>query len=1034
MSKVATMIEPRQLQRFAPRGRMMLVAVCGAALALVLSTRDRFPFTHTVDPLLAPFVNSAVRVVEPRLSGGFRWAPLQRRGLPAVREDRALVSPPDSTQSAVRGEAVSMPRRSDGIFLLLTGKTREALAVLTEAAESANDASTWNDLCAAYYEAAIRFDAPELLTEALTASDRALALDPTMSEALFNRALTIERLGLRTDARKAWVRFLQADVNSGWTEEARAHLTALRIEKPFMEILDGDYDAIAGDRAAAKDLYEHDPFNARGQALKHVLGRWGDALTAGDSIAADRHLRVARNLGSVVADGGGDRTLEDAVATIDGASDSSRTILAAAHTDYRDGLEAFRFGHPLKAEPLLRRAAAAFRQARSPMSIPALYFAANAVYEQGRHDEAEQQIAHLLVSDTPSPAFRAFIHWQLGICRRSRADWGAAISHFEQSAAIFEQLGEAQNVTTVRRLLAFVYDRVGDPELGWRNRMATIRGTRGSSSPLVHEKTVSSIAEAALLRKEWHTAESFLTLHADISRRTKDNVLLVDALHLRAVVRDRLGNRSGVNADLAESKAVAARIQDPTYRAAARVTELRATAMLSTTPGSLAEVLLSEAISLRSTQSDPASLPILLLQRGRARRASGNHTAALTDIEAGIEELEKNRESIPEGETRWGAFNGAEELFEEGIDLALSRNDPPAAWRFAERARVRALLDAYGSSPEADPSEMPPRTIAVEYVSLPDRVVIFTVGRAGVHAQSVAYPRDRLIKDVAALTRSFGENTSLHGNTEASSMYRRLVTPVATRFAADETIVFVPDATMATVPFGALTDSAGVPLLQRHSIIVSGSVAAFIAASQRRRTVGVPRNAVLISASEASADLQSLRAVGDEVREIATAYSGAASVREGIEWSDIVRYGPNADVIHFSGHAIGDDRGWETASIVVRQNARTQRVGVGEIAKLRLRRAPTVVLAGCSTARGQRRAAEGVISVAHGFLTAGAPSVIATLWPIDDRAAAKFFPRLHRRLAAGMAPSAALRGAQLESIQRGDVPASLWAAIENFGS
>jgi CHAT domain-containing protein len=75
-----------------------------------------------------------------------------------------------------------------------------------------------------------------------------------------------------------------------------------------------------------------------------------------------------------------------------------------------------------------------------------------------------------------------------------------------------------------------------------------------------------------------------------------------------------------------------------------------------------------------------------------------------------------------------------------------------------------------------------------------------------------------------------------------------------------------------------------------------------------------------------------------------------------------------------------------------------------------------------------------VSSVAHGFLSAGAASVIATLWPIDDAAAARFFPRVHRRLARGVPPAEALRAAQLESMQRGDVPASLWAAVQNIGS
>jgi CHAT domain-containing protein len=164
---------------------------------------------------------------------------------------------------------------------------------------------------------------------------------------------------------------------------------------------------------------------------------------------------------------------------------------------------------------------------------------------------------------------------------------------------------------------------------------------------------------------------------------------------------------------------------------------------------------------------------------------------------------------------------------------------------------------------------------------------------------------------------------------------------------------------------------------------------------------------------------------------VAREYHSSVVLKDEQARLDAVRKGvADADVIHFAGHAIGDDSGLVPASILLSGG----RVEAPEISHLSLRRTSVVVLAGCGTARGARRGMEGVISVAHGFLAGGAPSVIATLWPIDDTAAAEFFPRLHRRLAEGLPPAEALREAQLESIRRGDVPASLWAAIQDIGS
>jgi CHAT domain-containing protein/tetratricopeptide (TPR) repeat protein len=1004
-------------------------AVVLALAAITLVSSRRTP-SSAAKP--APVFGSDTRPIEPRVSGGFAWAPFRA----VMRTEGVFEAAVASKEPAARGELIPFARHTAGVAYLLAGRSREALTSLTAAAETLNDAAAWNDLSAAYHEVALRYNAPQLLADAVTSADRALALEPRLPEALFNRALMLERLGLRTDARNAWLRYLEVDATGEWAHEARTHLIAVPAERPFLEILDEEYDHVINDPAAAEALFARDRFGARGMGIMQVLGRWGEAVLRGDERDAERHLTVARRLGVVVARDGGDQMLKQSVAAIDGSTGETRSLLAAAHADYRAGLIAFQDSRPAAAEPLLRRAVSRSERAGAPIALPARYFAANTVYEQGQHDAAERQIEQLLAR-TPEdfPAYRAFMMWQLGMCHRARADWGPAITFFEQSAAIFERLGETQNVAAVQRLLAFVYDRVGDRETAWRHRVAALRDGLGGASRLVQDKTAESIAEAAILHEDWHTAASFLALHIDLARRTDDDVQLADSLFLRAVVRDRLHDASGASDDVLAAKAAAGRIQDEAYRASLHVTELRATAMLSATPPALADALLTEAIASRSRQSDPLSLSGLLLQRARARRQDGNAAGAMRDVELGIAELERNRESLPEGEVRWGSFYAAEELFDEGIELELESGDAAAAFRFAEMGRARSLLESYGRSPAPDCRRLPPSTVVVEYAALRSQLVIFTADVSGVHAWTVKQPREVVKREVDAATRAFRGSSSVDAKTAASALYRRLIEPVEAQLAGTRTAVFVPDGVTAMVAFGALMDSGGMFLLQRHAIVIAPSTAVYTAAAERRRKASVPRNALLISAADASAETEALRFVEAEAQQIARLYRNSVRIQEDqAQFEELRQRASDADVIHFGGHAIGDERGFEPACIVLRQDRRERRVGVAEIARLRLMRTSTVVLAGCSTARGERRAAEGVISVAHGFLSAGAPSVIATLWPIDDDATARFFPRLHRRLAEGMPPAEALRAAQLESIQRGDIPMSLWAAVQDIGS
>lgn len=961
------------------------------------------------------------RQIEARVSGA-AWAPF--KAPEAARPQEA---------SATRGDALFEQQQRRGVLELLAGDPRQAIAAL-EKASAANEPAVWSDLGAAYYETALRRDAPELLANALTATDQALALDTERAEALFNRALILERLGFRTDARVAWSRYLTSDDGSGWAAEARTHREALAPDRPFADVLAAEYDRIASDLAAAAAFDARDPFAARGQCLIEVLGRWAHAVQRHDERDAARHLAVARQLGHVIARRG-DATIERAVAGIDGATGERRALLANAHAEFQEAMQVGQELRLTKAEPMLRHAAAAFRQAGSPAAVPAALWAANCLYEHGRRQEAEAQIEELL-ANTPAElaAYRAFMIWQLANARNARGEWGAAIERFEESAALFEKIGETGNVANVRRILAGIYDRIGDPESAWRNRLASLDG-QGIRSNEVEERAVWSVIEAAIMRRDWRAASSFLKLYVPVVRRLRNDIELANALLLRAVVRDRLGDDAGVREDMAEARRVTSLVDDAPYREMLRASDEESTAMLRSTPAAAADALLTRAIEYETATNHLRAVPRLLWLRARARRRMENVSGARDDVMRGIEELEKRRESLPAGEARWGAFHSAEELFDEGIDLAMSAGDAEGAFRIAEQARGRALLESYGAPARLALRDLPPRTVVIEYAALDASLIIFAVDSSGVHGVRVEIARDAVGDEIATFTRALRSGEPEQAKRAGAALYARLIEPVASRIAGAETLVFVPDAVTSTLPFGALADPRGAYLIQQHAIVFAPSASAFAVADARRRRTGAPRSALLVSASGAVGEGGALRFVEREADRIARSYRAAFRIFEnGSQFDELTERAPNADVIHFGGHAVGDPRGYEPASIMLRKGDVAVRVGVAEIAKLRLERTSVVVLAGCGTARGERRAAEGVISVAHGFLCAGVPSAVATLWPIADEDAAIFFPRLHQKLAAGMPPAAALRATQLECIQRGDVPPSLWAAVQDIGS
>jgi CHAT domain-containing protein len=98
---------------------------------------------------------------------------------------------------------------------------------------------------------------------------------------------------------------------------------------------------------------------------------------------------------------------------------------------------------------------------------------------------------------------------------------------------------------------------------------------------------------------------------------------------------------------------------------------------------------------------------------------------------------------------------------------------------------------------------------------------------------------------------------------------------------------------------------------------------------------------------------------------------------------------------------------------------------------------PLVFLSGCETGLGTSDGpfAQGTEegSLAQAFLVAGAGSVVATLWPVDDAEAERLAGSFYRQIAAGLPPEDALASAQREAI-RTRSGGFTWGAYEVSGT
>jgi CHAT domain-containing protein/predicted negative regulator of RcsB-dependent stress response len=128
-------------------------------------------------------------------------------------------------------------------------------------------------------------------------------------------------------------------------------------------------------------------------------------------------------------------------------------------------------------------------------------------------------------------------------------------------------------------------------------------------------------------------------------------------------------------------------------------------------------------------------------------------------------------------------------------------------------------------------------------------------------------------------------------------------------------------------------------------------------------------------------------------------------------------------IVHFATHAILNNQSPDLSGIVLSlfdQRAKPQDgfLRLHDIYNLHLS-ADLVVLSACNTALGRDVRGEGLVGLTRGFMHAGASSVVASLWKVDDDATAELMKNLYTfMLQEGLSPSDALRHAQLEMLKR----------------
>lgn len=992
------------------------------------------------------------RPVEGRLSVAARFA--RWKDSPAAQSGVPSPFPDDNDKRVLRGSGPQLASREAaelhlaGLLLLYHGKVARAVSVLEAAAEQKPSAAILSDLAAAYL-ALSEDDRPWLRADAITAAARAAETGPSERYATFNLALALERMCLVHESRLAWERFLTLESDQEWRQEASQHLARLRQPAAIDRWEDEKDRAVtaagAGDRAALASLARQFPHQMRDLLERDLLSAWADAA----GTPAERPRLAAAKLVAETFATKRERLYVDVIAFIENRSRAAMTLTDGYRT-YAQAL-AMR-GDCSKAESAFGSALDRLTATGNPLAWAARFEQLECLYRRDPAGAAPQ-LAKLAsdLESLPYPTLRARTAALRGLCAMAGGRHTEAVGHYDRALKLLTELGDP-DVTRLLGMIDEAYRFLGDRETAWRYRMKALHSAVAAGNGPMQHAVLTGLARELVGAGRREAARAVLDemlANALASTEPAAPAFVAESL-LRRIQLDNLGgSEDQAAADLTACAHAIELCSQPAdrERLATELIVASAEHELAGRPSD-ALALIMNAISRIEATSDGLLQPRAFLCLARASISLGDPAAAERAFQHAIQIYETRRKGTGGDRLRITFFSTAQESLDAMIRFqAFDRRDARAAFTYSEQAHARALRDHLpektGTAPlplEAQLARIPANVCVVAYAELPESLLVWRLYQGSLTMHVLPTSRGEVVQTVRAL-RAALTNAGQRAVAKAAAVraFKVLLHPAIEGLPAGTDLVFVPDRELYLVPFAALFDPAHEHyLVQDHACLVAPSLDFYLESELRRAATPQPHRVLVVGDPAFDRaqfpDLPRLPHAREEALAVAALYK-----------NPLLLLGPDATrqrilngltgrmVLHLAAHVVVDPRD-PLESVIATADPVSAPLRASDLDAQRLKGVDLVFLGACDTAPGFADGdREGVAGLARALLAAGVPSVIATLWAVDDHAAAQLGVAFHAGLSLGDSPGQSLRRAQLAALADSSSPAPFaWASFQLY--
>lgn len=278
-------------------------------------------------------------------------------------------------------------------------------------------------------------------------------------------------------------------------------------------------------------------------------------------------------------------------------------------------------------------------------------------------------------------------------------------------------------------------------------------------------------------------------------------------------------------------------------------------------------------------------------------------------------------------------------------------------------------------------------------------------------------------------------------------LYQYLIEPAIDDLGNDLThLIIVPDEFLSRLPFEVFVkDISGAGgfndldyLIKSYSIQYELSSELLNIKSNKRKSeyamlgIGFQQS----EAASTRSNYGSLPGTEREIRFLQSSFKGTYLMGDTGSKSDFLTNARDYDILHLAIHGEADSLSLYESSLIFNgpTNENILRTDDLYLAGLQARLA---VLSSCESGVGLINKGEGTFSIARGFALVGVPSIVMSLWKVNDRITSGLMVDMYRGfLEEGLPINEALRNSKLSYLERSDSYAShpyYWAAFLQLG-